>query len=108
MSIQTTTLATQRDRQKGLPSQAQIIDIKVDKCYSPDLVQVAAGRRIRLRFISATGAGPLSTVVLPTLQRKIKLYQDRPVMVDLGALPPGVYPFTCELDHCCGWLVVTS
>jgi len=105
--MQSTTVATQQEHQEQLSDQIQVIDITVDKGYSPDLVQVVAGSRIRLRFLSAVGTGPLSTVVLPTLHRKIKLSRDRPVTVDLGVLSPGIYPFTCKLDHCCGWLVVT-
>jgi len=105
--MQSTTVATQQEEPEHLSARSQLIDIIVDKGYSPDVVQIPTGSRICLRFFSKISTGPLSTVVLPTLDRKIKLTQERPVTVDLGVLAPGIYPFTCKLDHCCGWLVVT-
>ncbi len=84
------------------------IEVVVDGGYQPARVEVAAGERVRLRFVRRDYGGCTREVVFPTLGLRRELPTGRPVTVDLPALPPGETPFECGMGMVHGVVVVRA
>lgn len=80
----------------------------VDGGYRPARVEVAAGERVRLRFVRRDYGGCTREVVFPTLGLRRELPTGRPVTVDLPALPAGETPFECGMGMVRGTVVVRA
>jgi plastocyanin domain-containing protein len=80
----------------------------VDGGYRPARVEVAAGERVRLRFVRRDYGGCTREVVFPTLGLRRELPTGRPVTVDLPALPAGETPFECGMGMVRGAVVVRA
>nr|MBK7069350.1 cupredoxin domain-containing protein [Deltaproteobacteria bacterium] len=80
----------------------------VDGGYRPARVEVAAGERVRLRFVRRDYGGCTREVVFPTLGLRRELPTGRPVTMDLPALPAGETPFECGMGMVRGAVVVRA
>ena len=84
------------------------IEVVVDGGYRPARVEVAAGERVRLRFVRRDYGGCTRDVVFPTLGVRRELPTGRPVTVDLPALPADETPFECGMGMVRGVVVVRA
>jgi soluble P-type ATPase len=83
------------------------IEIVVQGGYRPDRIEVRAGAPVRLRFVRHEYSGCTREVVFPSLGIRRELPPHTPVVIDLGVLAPGEYPFECGMGMIRGVLVVS-
>lgn len=90
------------------PPSAQVreIEIVVDGGYQPGRITMAAGERVRLRFIRREHTPCTREVVFPGLDIRRELPTDQPVVIELPALAAGEYEFRCGMNMIRGTLVV--
>lgn len=83
------------------------IDILVkDGTYQPAAVEVAAGPPVALRFTRLDATPCAEKVVFGTLGVSADLPLGQAQRVDLGALAPGSYEFSCQMGMYRGKLLV--
>jgi len=79
--------------------------IEVKGGYSPDVLVVAAGKPVRLRFTRRETSSCTERVVFDGLDLSRALPTGEEVVIDLPALDPGEYPFACQMGMIRGKLV---
>ena len=82
------------------------IEVVVDGDYQPGRIIIAAGERVRLRFVRRDHTPCTREVVFPGLNIRRELPTDVPVVLDLPALAAGEYAFHCGMKMIRGALVV--
>ena len=82
------------------------IEVIVDGDYQPGRIILAAGERVRLRFVRREHTPCTREVVFPGLNIRRELPTDVPVVIDLPALAAGEYEFHCGMKMIRGALVV--
>jgi plastocyanin domain-containing protein len=82
------------------------IEIVIDGTYKPNKVTVQEGERIRLKFVKKDSSSCTKEVVFPTLNIKRELSPEKPVLIDLPALPAGEVAFKCGMNMVKGALIV--
>ena len=84
----------------------QEVRIVVRDGYAPDVVEVRAGRPVRLVFHREEVAGCSDTVLLPAwgITQRLPAYQD--TAVEFTPMTPGEYEFTCGMHMLRGKVVV--
>jgi plastocyanin domain-containing protein len=82
------------------------IEVVVDGGYQPARITIAAGERVRLRFVRREHTPCTREVVFPGLNIRRELPTDVPVVIDLPALAAGEYEFHCGMHMIHGALVV--
>ena len=92
---------------EAVTSEGNEIVIKVaNGTYEPSRISLSAGKSSTLRFLR-TDESPCSSVVVFA---GLDISEDLPVgeikEISLPALPPGEYPFTCQMQMYRGDLVV--
>ncbi|WP_036488068.1 cupredoxin domain-containing protein [Myxosarcina sp. GI1] len=88
------TKASQAVTQKGI----QEVEIVVDGGYEPSLVEVEAGRKVRLNFLRRDRSSCLEKVLLPDFHIARDLTIDRVTPIEFTPTQPGEYPFTCGMN----------
>ena len=74
--------------------------------YEPSRIALAAGKRATLRFLRTDESPCSSVVVFADLDISEELPVGKIKEIALPALPPGEYPFTCQMQMYRGDLVV--
>ena len=74
--------------------------------YTPDVIVVRHGRRVRLRFRREESAACSEMVVLGDFGKSAHLPEGQEVPVELLPERPGEYEFTCQMGMIRGKLVV--
>lgn len=82
------------------------IEVVVDGDYQPGRIIIAAGERVRLRFVRREHTPCTREVVFPGLNIRRELPTDVPVVLELPALAAGEYAFHCGMKMIRGALVV--
>ena len=82
------------------------VRIVVNGCFRPGTVAIRAGRPHRLLFRREETTGCSEHVIFPTIGRDVSLPAFEDVAIDLPAMAPGTYPFTCARGALHGRLVV--
>ncbi len=82
--------------------------IEVKGGYTPDRLIVSAGTPIRLLFERQETSLCSEIVEFPDLDVSTRLPEGQVVPVELPALEPGEYPFTCQMGMLRGKLVVVG
>ena len=95
--------ATTRARQTG---DRQEVDVEVRGAYSPDRIEVEAGRPVRLTFTRKEANACTAQVVFPDFGVVQDLPVGRPVPVEITPDRPGEYEFHCGMNMVRGRLVV--
>ena len=98
-------LAELVDRSTGDPYSEGYAFICVRGAFSQDLIEARAGERLRLILRREETAECSERVVFPTLGRSVMLPPFEDVVIDLGPLPRGRHPFSCELGVLRGAIV---
>lgn len=89
-------------------SAQQPIDILVkDGVYQPAMIEVPAGQPLTLRFTRHDATACAEKVVFGTLGIGGDLPLGKPQTVNLPALQPGSYDFTCQMGMYRGRLIAT-
>ena len=96
-------------KSEAVKSEEDEIVIKVaNGTYEPSRISLRAGKSSTLRFLR-TDESPCSSVVVFA---GLDISEDLPVgeikIIELPALQPGEYPFTCQMQMYRGDLVVTE
>lgn len=89
-------------------TQPREITITVHDGYTPNRIEIIAGERVRLVFTRTEYTGCTLEVVFPALAIRTELPPHTPVTIDLPALLPGAYDFSCGMGMIHGTLVVTA
>ena len=79
--------------------------IRVRGAFSPDLIEARAGERLRLILRREETAECSERLIFPSLGRSVMLPPFEDVAIDLGPLPRGSHPFSCELGVLRGSIV---
>ena len=87
----------------GGPQEARIV---VRDGYDPDVIQVRAGRPVRLVFRREEVEGCSDTVLLPEWKIAQKLPAHRDTVIEFTPATPGEYEFTCGMHMLRGKIVV--
>lgn len=74
--------------------------------YQPNVIELQAGERIRLKFLRKERGSCTREVVFPKLKIKRELPTNQVVFIDLPELTAGVYEFHCGMNMVKGRLVV--
>lgn len=78
-----------------------------DNRFRPETIRLKAGTPVRLLFRRADSASCADELRFPTLGiPPVRLPADQDVLVELGALEPGTYPFSCPMGMVGGSLQV--
>lgn len=90
------------------PAEAVIVRVSVGAAgFSPEQINVPAGRRVRLIFTRTAESTCATEVVLPALNIKAELPLNKPVTIDVPPQPEGKLAFACGMNMFRGQLVVT-
>ena len=84
----------------------QEAEVEVRSSYSPDRIEVEAGRPVRLTFVRREANPCTEQVILPDFGIVKDLPVGRPVPVEFTPERPGEYPFHCGMNMVRGRLVV--
>ena len=84
----------------------QELTVRVKGGYTPDVIEVLAGRPVRLNFRREESAACSEVVVLPDFERAARLPEGEIVPIDFLPERPGEYQFSCEMGMLRGRLVV--
>lgn len=74
--------------------------------FSPNTIQLTAGRPYRLKFVTQDIYSCIRNLVLPQLNIQVNLPATGETIVDLPALSPGRYDFMCSMGMFRGLLLV--
>ncbi len=96
--------ATARTPASGL----QEVDVTVRGGYSPDLIEVEAGRPVRLTFVREEENPCTAELVFPGLGLVRELPVGRPVTVEFTPEGPGEYAFHCGMNMVRGKVIVAG
>jgi plastocyanin domain-containing protein len=97
--------ATAARRTSGGVQEAQI---EVRGGYSPDRVEVEAGRPVRLTFVRREANPCTEQLIVPAFGIVTDLPVGRPVPVEFTPARPGEFEFHCGMNMVRGRLVVTA
>lgn len=89
-------------------SKMREIEVVVERGYHPGRVAIAPGESVRLKFVRREAGGCSRELVVPALGIRRELPQGTEVAIDLPALAPGEYAFTCGMNMLRGSLVVAG
>ena len=89
-------------------SGVQEAQIEVRGSYSPDRIEVEAGRPVRLTFVRREANPCTEQVIVPEFGIVKDLPVGRPVPVEFTPAQPGEYEFHCGMNMVRGRLVVTA
>ena len=84
----------------------QEAEVEVRSSYSPDRIEVEAGRPVRLTFVRREANPCTEQVILPDFGIVKDLPVGRPVPVEFTPERPGEYPFHCGMNMVRGRVVV--
>jgi plastocyanin domain-containing protein len=87
------------------PDAAQQVEIVIRGAYSPDTIQVAAGRPVRLVFDRQETASCSEEVVFPAFGVRKFLPAHEKTTVEVTPPTPGSYEFTCGMGMLHGRLI---
>ena len=73
--------------------------------YSPARIEVPAGKPVTLRFLRKDPSPCAAQVVFTDFDRTVDLDVNKPVSIQLPALKPGEYAFSCQMQMYRGTLV---
>lgn len=91
----------------GAVAKAGVVDIVVaDGVYTPERITATAGQGLKLRFLRRDPSACAEQVVFADLGIAADLRLNHPTVVDLPALEPGRYGFTCQMGMYRGQVVV--
>ena len=76
----------------------QEVDIVVDGGYTPDRIEVTAGKSVRLNFYRQDPSGCLEQVLLPDFNKALDLTLNETTSVEILPEKPGEYTFTCGMN----------
>jgi plastocyanin domain-containing protein len=82
--------------------------VEVRGSYSPDRIEVEAGRPVRLTFVRREANPCTEQVILPDFGVVKDLPVDRPVPVEFTPSRPGEFEFHCGMNMVRGRLVVKA
>jgi plastocyanin domain-containing protein len=85
---------------------SQRISIEVKGGYSPSVVQVQAGRKVRLEFRREETSGCTEEVVIPAFGIRTFLPSHQTTAVEFTPENPGSFEFTCGMGMVRGQLIV--
>lgn len=85
---------------------AQDVTVKVDGGYAPSLVDVRAGRLVRLHFDRRDSGSCTEEVVIPDFGIRRFLPSGTTTMVEFTPAAPGTYDFMCGMGMVHGQLRV--
>ena len=86
----------------------QEAEVEVRGSYSPDRIEVEAGRPVRLTFVRREANPCTEQVIVPAFGIVKDLPVGRPVPVEFTPDRPGEYEFHCGMNMVRGRLVVTA
>jgi plastocyanin domain-containing protein len=86
----------------------QTVELTVDNGYRPDRIVVKAAVPVRLQALRADRSPCSEQLVLPDLGITRHLPTGKVVTIDLPALRPGQYEFTCGMNMLRGRLMVEA
>ncbi|MDP3277522.1 MAG: cupredoxin domain-containing protein [Deltaproteobacteria bacterium] len=82
------------------------VEIAVNGAYSPAVINVTEGERLRLVFIRQDYSPCSREVVFPSLNLRRMLPTNERVVIELPALSVGEHPFQCWMNMLRGRIVV--
>lgn len=83
------------------------IDILVDNgTYSPSVIEVRPGHKVRLRFLRKDASPCAEKVIFDGLGISADLPLDEVTELEIEVAKPGEYPFTCQMQMYRGTLLV--
>ncbi|QDE97349.1 MULTISPECIES: cupredoxin domain-containing protein [Myxococcus] len=95
----------QRTRARSEVGGAQEVDLMVDGGYRPDRIVVRAGVPVKLNVLRTDRSACSEQIVLGDLGVSRTLPTGRVVTIELPALTPGAYDFTCGMSMLRGRLI---
>ncbi|GAA4381074.1 cupredoxin domain-containing protein [Hymenobacter koreensis] len=87
-------------------SGVQEVDITVKGGYSPDVIEVAAGKPVQLNFYRDEEATCSEELLMPDFQIRRELPAFQTTTVEFLPQQPGSFEFTCGMNMLRGRLVV--
>ncbi|MDJ0690403.1 MAG: cupredoxin domain-containing protein [Xenococcaceae cyanobacterium MO_188.B32] len=76
----------------------QSVDIVVDGGYTPDRIEVRAGKPVKLNFFRKDPSSCLEQVLLPDFNKALDLTLNQTTSVEILPEKPGEYAFTCGMN----------
>lgn len=98
----------QRTRARTGAGGSQQVDLMVDGGYRPDRIVVRAGVPVKLNVLRTDRSACSEQLVLGGLGVSRSLPTGRVVSIDLPALTPGAYDFTCGMNMLRGRLIAEA
>lgn len=86
----------------------QEVEVRVRGAYTPDRIEVEAGRPVRLTFVREEANACTAEVVFTDFSVVKELPVGRPVAVEFTAPTPGEYAFHCGMNMVRGRVVATG
>ncbi|WAS91396.1 cupredoxin domain-containing protein [Nannocystis punicea] len=113
LSLGVTAAVSVLPAQAGAATAAQTralreIEVVVDGDYRPGRITVVEGERVRLKFVRRDKSPCTREVVFAALDLRRELPTDRPVILEMPALPAGEYEFKCGMNMIRGVLEVVT
>lgn len=87
-------------------SGVQEVDVTVKGGYSPDVIEVEAGKPVQLSFYRDEEASCSEEILFPDFQIRRELPAFQTTLIELLPQQPGRYEFTCGMGMLRGNLVV--
>ncbi len=87
-------------------SGAQEVAVTVKGGYTPDIIAVRAGQRVRLRFTRQESSSCSEEVLFPDFGKSALLPEGEEVSVEFTPEQPGEYGFQCKMGMLRGKLIV--
>lgn len=97
-----------RTRARSERGGTQEVDLMVDGGYRPDRIVVRAGVPVKLHILRTDRSTCSEQLVLRDLGVSRTLPTGRVVSIDLPALTPGAYDFTCGMNMLRGRLIAEA
>ncbi len=98
--------STNRRTAKTGPRYSKAVRVRVRGGFDPDVIEARTGTRLRIVFRREETAPCSAQVVIPRLGKSVMLPPFEDVVVELGPLPSGDYPFSCEFGILKGRILV--
>lgn len=99
-------LQPRRQRAEAVSGASQLRIRVKDGVYEPDRIRLPAGEPATLHFRRDNPTPCAEWVLFPDLEVSAQLVVNRDTAVDIPAVEPGEYPFTCRMQMYRGTLVV--
>lgn len=74
------------------------VDIIVEGGYSPSIISVNVGKKIKLNFLRKDSNSCLEQVIFPDFRIKKYLPLNKKVTIEINPQKAGEYTFICEMD----------